>query len=290
MSMVLQLMHWSTTPVVVALAAPRGFAVMISFLSIFVLWSIHFNALDLEFPFGDRVNDLPMVEMQQDWNKSLCTLLDPLACRPPDWIYNPEVHRKLTSAMSDASTLYVPPPSVKPKGIAMIKLGERRKTAQVGMANNKMAKRSSLSDGESILFAPEDSAKLADADSTKSGPDLEPGGQEVRAAVDGDLRVTSLVRCLGDGLPKAAADSTRPGPDLEPRGQEVRPAREGGPGPRPAGEGGPSPTTQISSEAKDGSVVTPELPLSATGSNPPQATPGAPTVEALPGTVAMTVS
>merc|ERR1719329_1513778 len=70
-SMILQILHYACTPIASALAMPRGWAVVFSFASIYVLWCIHFNALDLEFPFGSRENDLPMVEMQQDWNHSI---------------------------------------------------------------------------------------------------------------------------------------------------------------------------------------------------------------------------
>merc|ERR1719440_591952 len=86
-SMVLQLLHYVLTPLGLALSVSRGWAVAISFFSIFVLWCIHFNALDLEFPFGSRCNDLPMNEFQQDWNKSVITLLQPLATRPPEFKY-----------------------------------------------------------------------------------------------------------------------------------------------------------------------------------------------------------
>merc|ERR1719313_1400945 len=43
--MILQLIHWAMTPIAAAVALPRGWAVLLSFLLIFVLWCIHFNAL-----------------------------------------------------------------------------------------------------------------------------------------------------------------------------------------------------------------------------------------------------
>lgn len=107
-SMILQIIHWTLTPFAASLAVPRAWAVFMSFSSIFTLWCIHFNALDLEFPFGTRVNDLPMHEMQQEWNKSVCTLLCKRAQRPPVFTYEPEVHDDLEMAMSDASALYAP--------------------------------------------------------------------------------------------------------------------------------------------------------------------------------------
>jgi len=112
-----------------------GWAVALSFFVIFVLWCVHFNALDLEFPFGTRINDLPMDEMQQDWNKSLLTLLDKRAVRPPAFAYSPEIHDDPDIVMSDASDLYIPIQE-KPgllvqtsrlrfdKGIAIIKVSD----------------------------------------------------------------------------------------------------------------------------------------------------------------------
>merc|ERR1712194_46197 len=107
-------------------AMPRTWAVMVSFFSIFVLWCIHFNALDLEFPFGTRVNDLPMIELQQDWNKSIITLLSERATRPPHFQYDPEMHDDLVIAMSDASNLYIPTIPMLSKSSSIIKISEAR--------------------------------------------------------------------------------------------------------------------------------------------------------------------
>eukprot|EP00930_Biecheleria_cincta_P016819 TRINITY_DN13558_c0_g1_i1.p1 TRINITY_DN13558_c0_g1~~TRINITY_DN13558_c0_g1_i1.p1 ORF type:complete len:499 (-),score=52.17 TRINITY_DN13558_c0_g1_i1:33-1529(-) len=124
-SMILQLIHWIMIPVSTSLALPRTWAVLFSFFSIFVLWCIHFNALDLEFPFGTRVNDLPMDLMQQDWNKSICMLLDRRATRPPSFAYDWGEHKDLTVVMSDASDLYVPIIPIINKGGAIIKVADR---------------------------------------------------------------------------------------------------------------------------------------------------------------------
>mmetsp|Transcript_93190 Transcript_93190/g.146507 ORF Transcript_93190/g.146507 Transcript_93190/m.146507 type:complete len:335 (+) Transcript_93190:3-1007(+) len=107
--MILQILHYIATPVTSAMAFPHPLAATsLSFVSIFVLWCIHFNALDLEFPFGNRVNDLPMHGFQQDWNKSVNTLVQRRAQRPPMFTYDPTVHDELTVQMSDASDLYIP--------------------------------------------------------------------------------------------------------------------------------------------------------------------------------------
>lgn len=102
-SMILQLLHWSVTPLLAAVSLPMGFAVLYSFSSIFVLWCIHFNALDLEFPFGVRENDLPMNELQRDWNASVCALMATRARTPPRFEYDPELHDSLSTAWSDGS-------------------------------------------------------------------------------------------------------------------------------------------------------------------------------------------
>lgn len=107
-SMILQLIHFATTPFAASAALPKGWAVIYSFSSIFVLWSIHFNALDLEFPFGNRVNDLPMNEFQSEWNRSVLTLLDKHASVPPKFTFDPAIHSELNIVMSDASELYEP--------------------------------------------------------------------------------------------------------------------------------------------------------------------------------------
>merc|ERR1719162_1001000 len=106
--MILQMLHYAMVPMGAVLAVPRAWAVLFSFATIFVLWCIHFNAIELEFPFGTRTNDLPMIEFQKDWNNSISTLIDKMATRPPVFDYNPELHAFLTIAMSDASDLFIP--------------------------------------------------------------------------------------------------------------------------------------------------------------------------------------
>eukprot|EP00930_Biecheleria_cincta_P018011 TRINITY_DN14165_c0_g3_i1.p1 TRINITY_DN14165_c0_g3~~TRINITY_DN14165_c0_g3_i1.p1 ORF type:complete len:377 (-),score=39.24 TRINITY_DN14165_c0_g3_i1:91-1221(-) len=121
-SMILQMLHWSVMPITAALAVPRVFAVLLSFSSIFVLWCIHFNAIELEFPFGSRTNDLPMMEMQHDWNESVITLLNRRATRPPHFDYDPDAHDHLVMAMSDASTVCTPKLPKREKGHANIRI------------------------------------------------------------------------------------------------------------------------------------------------------------------------
>jgi len=145
-SMILQLLHWATTPIASAMALPLEFAVLFSFFTIFVLWCIHFNALDLEFPFGSRVNDLPMQEFQQEWNNSIRTLVAKRATRPPKFDYDPVFHDSLSMVMSDASELYVPTQdsrNINRRKIAVIKVPEnRRRSMEIDGGEDGVPRRS----------------------------------------------------------------------------------------------------------------------------------------------------
>jgi len=164
-SMILQLLHWAMTPMAASLAMPRGWAVLFSFSSIFTLWCIHFNALDLEFPFGNRVNDLPMNEMQQDWNNSISTLLDKRATRPPKFEYEPMVHNQLLIAMSDACSLYEPEKSVLHKGNATINIPDKKSKRRSVVVSRRMQKEVDSDEEDSVDKAdPDASAKRKKAE------------------------------------------------------------------------------------------------------------------------------
>jgi hypothetical protein len=74
-----------------------------AFFVIFFMWCMHYVALQLEQPFGTDANDLPMYQMQKDWNKSVGTLLTRRAQTPPEFTFQPERHRRLDIQMSDGS-------------------------------------------------------------------------------------------------------------------------------------------------------------------------------------------
>merc|ERR1719181_2684535 len=94
------IIHWSCMPILCSMLLPKYLASACSFGVIFFMWCINFIALQLESPFGEGENDLPMVEMQRDWNKSLGTLLWKRAHKPPDFDFHPW-HRDLSLVMSD---------------------------------------------------------------------------------------------------------------------------------------------------------------------------------------------
>eukprot|EP00928_Gymnodinium_smaydae_P078806 TRINITY_DN62880_c0_g1_i1.p1 TRINITY_DN62880_c0_g1~~TRINITY_DN62880_c0_g1_i1.p1 ORF type:complete len:520 (+),score=87.75 TRINITY_DN62880_c0_g1_i1:75-1562(+) len=74
---------------------------VITFVVIFSYWSIHYIAVELEMPFGDDANDLPLVLMQQDMNRSLSALIDYRSQEVPKFNYSPNVHEPLDTKVKD---------------------------------------------------------------------------------------------------------------------------------------------------------------------------------------------
>jgi len=97
---VMLLLHWSLCPILSSIMLnSRVWAAMIAFFVTFFLWCINFIALELERPFGSGDNDLPMEQMQNDFNKSMATLLCKTGNTPPTFNYDPQKHWKLERTM-----------------------------------------------------------------------------------------------------------------------------------------------------------------------------------------------
>eukprot|EP00971_Amphidinium_carterae_P139174 2758057-Amphidinium_carterae.1 len=58
-----------------ALTSSPALAAVGSFLAVFLSCSMNLIASEIELPFGDDPNDLPLGEMQQSMNVSLLTLI-----------------------------------------------------------------------------------------------------------------------------------------------------------------------------------------------------------------------
>merc|ERR1712025_570731 len=61
---------------------------LMAFIVVGSYWSINFIAVELEQPFGDDDNDLPLKEMQEDMNNSLCALMKEQAQEVPAFTYH----------------------------------------------------------------------------------------------------------------------------------------------------------------------------------------------------------
>eukprot|EP00927_Polykrikos_kofoidii_P028849 TRINITY_DN25062_c0_g1_i2.p1 TRINITY_DN25062_c0_g1~~TRINITY_DN25062_c0_g1_i2.p1 ORF type:complete len:616 (+),score=86.25 TRINITY_DN25062_c0_g1_i2:154-2001(+) len=106
---VMLLLHWMFTPIIsAALVGSNLAAAIMTFCATFSLWSINYIAAELEMPFGDDPNDLPIENMQKAFNRSLRTLLDEHVKTPPKFEFDPRSHRtlycvksRLTARMTD---------------------------------------------------------------------------------------------------------------------------------------------------------------------------------------------
>lgn len=85
---VMLVIQWLVTPLVAALVTKSWLlAGTLSMLTVFSFWSTVHIAKEIENPFGDDPNDLPLVEYQKSFNTSLLTLLDERAQLPPSYTH-----------------------------------------------------------------------------------------------------------------------------------------------------------------------------------------------------------
>merc|ERR1719197_771495 len=93
---IMLLVHLFTTAIVCASSVQTTpWAGVLSFIIIMAYWSINYIAVELEMPFGDDLNDLPVFDMQRDLNASLISLMDKRAANPPIFKYDQEIHSRL---------------------------------------------------------------------------------------------------------------------------------------------------------------------------------------------------
>jgi len=83
---IMLIFNWACTVVVAVMAVNDEYwAAVLAFLSQICLWSINYVAVELEMPFGDDLNDLPLQHLQADMNASLIGLLHPRALQAPNF-------------------------------------------------------------------------------------------------------------------------------------------------------------------------------------------------------------
>jgi hypothetical protein len=80
----LLILHLVITPLVLsAIIENVAWSAAIACFTTTAAWSLNFTAGQLEMPFGDDPNDLPLSELQEEMNFSLMLLLEPLTQQPP---------------------------------------------------------------------------------------------------------------------------------------------------------------------------------------------------------------
>jgi len=91
----LLIIHWVLTPVAnVVLVDNVYYSGILSFVSVFAFWGINYIAVEVETPFGNAVNDLPIAQMQKDMNRSLLILLDQRVQEPPSFDFRRSFHQR----------------------------------------------------------------------------------------------------------------------------------------------------------------------------------------------------
>jgi len=85
----LMIFHACVTPIISSLIMYNWrWAGMLAFSSVFSLWCINYIAMEIEQPFGDHYNNLPVIQMQHEFNKGLLLQTDRLLWRAPKFELN----------------------------------------------------------------------------------------------------------------------------------------------------------------------------------------------------------
>jgi len=73
----------------------RWWAAGLTFAEVFGFWSINYIAVEIEMPFGDDHNDLPIPELQAEMNRDLKVLLHQDAQHVPTFDFDAEIHEEM---------------------------------------------------------------------------------------------------------------------------------------------------------------------------------------------------
>lgn len=85
--------HWLLTPVLMSFLCEHWWwAGLLTGLNVFCFWGMNYVATVMESPFGDAKNDLPLLEMQKEFNNSLTSLLAKGARNPPRFNFSQGLH------------------------------------------------------------------------------------------------------------------------------------------------------------------------------------------------------
>lgn len=80
------MVHWVVTPILASQAVSNWiWCSVVCFLVVFAMWALLYIALELDQPFGDDCNDLPLRQYQSEFNQSLLQMIRPEVRCPPDF-------------------------------------------------------------------------------------------------------------------------------------------------------------------------------------------------------------
>jgi len=96
---VLLMIYSVFTPVVMAtIMEDINWCSAVTFLSVLVFWTINYISSEIEMPFGDDPNDLPVARLAESMNVALATMMCPKARTPPLFNYNKKEHEDCQSS------------------------------------------------------------------------------------------------------------------------------------------------------------------------------------------------
>mmetsp|Transcript_116107 Transcript_116107/g.335322 ORF Transcript_116107/g.335322 Transcript_116107/m.335322 type:complete len:591 (+) Transcript_116107:118-1890(+) len=78
-------------PLICAVGMDELKAALYTFMIVFVFWSVHHIAVEIEMPFGEDPNDLPLDKINRKFNKVLLRLLETKAQQMPTLVRRPAV-------------------------------------------------------------------------------------------------------------------------------------------------------------------------------------------------------
>merc|ERR1712176_1673984 len=124
------LVLWAITPIIASqvVRAPEWAAVVCFFVTI-AYWSLLYIAREIDQPFGSDDNDLPIKDMQVDFNRSLLELLDPRAQHPPEYAFDPSsLSRQATDNCKSSEYVLTPKAQGDKRQKPMLRLTSRSGT------------------------------------------------------------------------------------------------------------------------------------------------------------------
>jgi len=102
---VMLMIHAFFSPVIcTAILQNEIWACTFTFMSVLAFWGTNYIAVELESPFGDDANDLPLVNIQQDMNTSLWIQLERQTHEVPRFDFVPKINRKWGVSMVGSPT------------------------------------------------------------------------------------------------------------------------------------------------------------------------------------------
>jgi hypothetical protein len=206
MLMVMLMIHWISAPVMASLLLDDiGFCAIATFVTSVAFWCINYIAAELEMPFGDNANDLPVEDLQVHFNASLARMMHPFALSTPAFLFRREFHEQVDfKKMSAVESFFLakqdPRSSKLKEGVSEKdqKTTKQRKTARLsqslGLKSNaldqlEIAKENiggrEGSIGESAVFAP----KAVETSDIK--PLILPAGLPAASSTSADTTATS---------------------------------------------------------------------------------------------------